>query len=160
MTAPTDPSMLSPPVNDAGPDGLLDLTSAKDICERLRTAGVPLTLQRLAVGQAMLTMPIHLTPDQVLTRARTFMPEISRATVYNTLKLFSEKSLVREVVVDSDRLVYDSNTSRHFHLYNVTTGVVTDIPAGDMHVVGSTQLPPDVEVEEIDVIIRVHNKNI
>lgn len=136
----------------------LETASANDIGERLRAVGIPLTLQRLAVARIMLPAPVHLTADQVMARVRAFMPEISRATVYNTLKLFCERNLVRELIVDPERIVFDSNTSRHYHLYNSITGEVTDIPAGEMRVVGSAALPPGIELEEVDVIIRVRNK--
>jgi len=123
--------------------------------DRLRAAAVPLTLQRLAVAQVMLAAPIHLTAEQVLTRVRSIMPEISRATVYNALKLFSERKLVREIVVDAERVVFDSNTLPHYHLYDVGSGELTDVPAGEIKIVGSAKLPPDVQLENIDVIIRV-----
>jgi Fur family transcriptional regulator, iron response regulator len=135
--------------------GLLDGTG---VDARLRSAGIPLTLQRLAVGQVMLCAPVHLTADQVLARVKGLMPEISRATVYNTLKLFSEKGLVRELIIDADRTVFDSNTVPHPHIYNTDTGELTDIAAGDLKVVGSATLPDGLEVEAVDIVVRVRKK--
>jgi Fur family iron response transcriptional regulator len=146
-----------------GSEQLLDSLSAQPlggngIGNRLRTAGIPLTLQRLAVAQVMFPAPVHLTADQVLLRVRSIIPEISRATVYNTLKLFSEKGLVREVIVDADHVVFDSTTTPHYHLYDIDTGEVTDVPAGEIKVVGSASLPPDLELDEIDVVVRVRRR--
>ena len=135
--------------------GLLDGTG---VDARLRQAGIPLTLQRLAVGQVMLCAPVHLTADQVLSRVKGLIPEISRATVYNTLKLFSERGLVRELVIDSERTVFDSNTSPHPHIYNTETGELTDIGAADLRVVGSAKLPGDMEIEAVDIVVRVRKK--
>lgn len=132
-----------------------DFLVEASIADRLRAAGVPLTLQRLAVAQVMLVVPIHFTADEVLTRARGIIPEISRATVYNALKLFSERKLVREIIVDAERVVFDSNTAPHYHLYDVNSGELTDVPAGEIEIVGSIKLPPEVRVENIDVIVRV-----
>lgn len=126
--------------------------------DRLRNAGIPVTLQRLAIAQVLLPQPIHLTADQVLARVKDMVPETSRATVYNTLKLFREKGLVRALIVDAERTVFDSNTSPHFHLFDSDTGQVTDIPADAMQVLGTPQLPEGVELEEVDVIIRVRSK--
>ena len=123
--------------------------------DQLRAAGIPLTLQRLAVAQVMLVAPIHLTADQVLTRVRDMMPEISRGTVYNTLKLFSERNLVREIVVDAERIVFDSNTTPHFHFYDVISGEVTDVAAGEIKVVGAATLPQGAQLENVDVVIRI-----
>ncbi|PLX33939.1 MAG: transcriptional repressor [Hyphomicrobiales bacterium] len=127
--------------------------------ELLRQNNIPLTLQRLAIAQVLFARPVHLTAEQVLQRAQHIVPEISRATGYNTLKLFKEKGLVRELVIDPARIVYDSNTSHHYHIYDADTGEMTDIPAGDLKVVGSANLPSDVELEEVDIIIRVHSKD-
>jgi Fur family iron response transcriptional regulator len=128
------------------------------IAERLRAVGIPVTLQRLAIGQVLLAEPVHLTADQVLARVRCIMPEISRATVYNTLKLFSEKGLLRELVVEPDRIVFDSNTAPHYHLYDVETGAVTDVPASDIEVIGAANLPAGFELETVDVILRVRKR--
>ncbi len=56
---------------------IVEFVTGDGIGERLRAAGVPLTLQRLVVAQVMLAAPIHLAADQVLSRARGIMPEIS-----------------------------------------------------------------------------------
>jgi Fur family transcriptional regulator, iron response regulator len=128
------------------------------IGERLRAAGIPITLQRLAIAQTILAQPIHLTADQVLARVHDIVPETSRATVYNTLRLFREKGLVRELIIDAERIVFDSNTSPHFHLFDSETGLVTDVPADQMKVVGTPYLPDGMELEEVDVIIRVRGK--
>ena len=136
----------------------LDSLTAESLGEKLRSAGIPLTLQRLAIAQVLLVKPVHMTADQILAKVQGVMAEISRATVYNTVKLFKEKGLLRELTVDSGQMVYDSNTMPHYHIYNVETGEMTDIPAGDLKVVGETALPAGVKLEEVDVIIRVHNK--
>jgi Fur family iron response transcriptional regulator len=126
-----------------------------DISVRLQGAGVQATLQRVAIGEVMLTRPIHLRADEVHERVRQFLPEVSRATVYNTLKIFREAGLVKELVVDADRIVFDSNTAPHYHLYDVDTGAVTDVSAEELQVVGSPKLPEGLELDQVDVVIRV-----
>lgn len=135
-----------------------ELPTGGGVGERLRAAGIPLTLQRLMVAQVMLAEPAHLSADQVLAGVRSIMPEISRATVYNALKLFSEKKLVREIVVDAERVMFDSNTSPHYHLYDASSGELTDVPADEIKIIGSAKLPPDLELEDVDVIIRVRRR--
>lgn len=135
-----------------------DFVVSDRIADLLRSRGVPLTLQRLAIAHILFIRPVHLTADQILARAQKIVPEISRATVYNSLKLFKEKGLLRELVVDPARIVYDSNTSPHYHLYNSDTGEMIDVPAGQLQIIGAALLPAGVEMDELDVIIRVHNK--
>lgn len=130
-----------------------------DLAGRLREAGVALTLQRLVIARVLLARPIHLTADQVWGRARELMPEISRATVYNTLDLFERSHLLRRLIVDSEKVVFDSNTTPHHHLYDTGTGEVTDVAAGELKVVGMPSLPPGVELEDIDIVVRVRRRD-
>ncbi len=104
--------------------------------------------------------PVHVTADQVLSRVRNFMPEISRATAYNTLKLFSEKGLVHEIIVDAERVVFDSTTSPHYHFYDMDTGEVTDVPAGEISGIGTPNLPLDFDLDEIDVVVRIRRRKL
>lgn len=135
----------------------VEMLASSPVGNRLRAAGIPLTLQRLAIAEVLLKRPVHMTAEQVLTRVREITPEVSRATVYNTLKLFTQKGLVRELIVEADRAVYDSNTAPHYHMYDVSTGVVTDLHAGGLEITGLPQLPPGAVLEEIDVILRVRS---
>lgn len=126
--------------------------------ERLSKAGIPPTRQRLAIAEVLFARPVHLSADQILARVREHMPEVSRATVYNTLKLFREKNMVRELVVDPERVFYDSNTEPHYHLFDVRTGELSDVSAEELQVVGTPVLPAGLELEEVDVIIRVRSR--
>jgi Fur family iron response transcriptional regulator len=81
-------------------------------------------------------------------------PETSKATVYNTLNLFLEKGLVREVIVDPAKVFYDPNTLPHHHFFNVVTGELTDIDASALKVKSLPSLPGMV-TEGVDVIIRI-----
>ena len=96
-----------------------------------------------------------MTAEQLLRQVKASVPETSRATVYNSLKLFVEKGLVKELMVDPERVVFDSNTEPHFHLYDIVSGSLTDVPAEQMSVVGLPALPPGTKLEQIDVIVRV-----
>lgn len=129
-----------------------------EIADRLRAAGIPVTLQRLAIANSLFERPLHVTAEQLLRQVKASVPETSRATVYNSLKLFVEKGLVRELVVDPDRVVFDSNTQPHFHLYDVVTGALTDVPTDQMQVVGLPPLPPGTVLEQVDVIVRVRSQ--
>lgn len=126
--------------------------------DRLRRAGIPPTRQRMAIAEVLFARPVHLSADQILARVRETMPEMSRATVYNTLKLFREKNMVRELVVDPERVFYDSNTEPHYHLFDVRTGELSDVSADELRVVGTPVLPAGLELEEVDVIIRVRSR--
>jgi Fur family iron response transcriptional regulator len=99
----------------------------------------------------------HLSADRVLALVNGEHSETSKATVYNTLKLFLEKKLIREVLVDPTRVFYDANTTPHHHWYNVETGELTDICAADVKLEPLPAVPSGMEVERVDVIVRVRS---
>lgn len=157
---PRSPFSVEPARDDRLETGTIrmsDITD-QDLADRLRAAGVALTLQRLVIARVLLSRPVHLTADQVWGRAKEIMPEISRATVYNTLDLFERSALLRRLIVDAEKVVFDSNTSPHHHLYDAGTGEVIDIAAGELRVIGMPTLPPGMELEDVDVVVRVRRR--
>ena len=80
--------------------------------------------------------------------------ETSKATVYNTLKLFLEKKLIRELIIDPNKVVYDPNTTPHHHFYDVATGRLTDSPADNIRIGTLPALPPGTVSDGVDIIIR------
>jgi Fur family iron response transcriptional regulator len=134
-------------------------STVREISELLREAGIPATLQRVEIARVILSRHTHMSADQVLGAVLETVPDMSRATVYNTLKLFREKKLVRELIVDPERVVFDSNTEPHYHLYNAERGTLIDVSADELKVVGMPKLPPDLQLDEVDVIIRVRDRS-
>lgn len=123
----------------------------------LRTHGVAPTQQRLSIAQVLLSKPQHLSADQVLATVNRNADEVSKATVYNTLKLFAANGLLREVIVDPTRVFYDSTTQPHYHIFNADTGELTDIAADAVTVSGLPPLPRGTVSAGIDVVLRVRN---
>jgi Fur family transcriptional regulator, iron response regulator len=126
----------------------------ESIAELLRRHGITPTHQRLEIAHVLFTRREHLSADQILSLVNSRYAESSKATVYNTLKLFAEKKLIRELVVDPTKTVYDPNTEPHHHLYDVVTGRLTDIPADNIRVVGLPPLPQGTVAEGVDIIVR------
>ncbi len=120
--------------------------------------GIQPTQQRVDIAGILFDHPQHMSADQVLTCVNKSRPTVSKATVYNTLGLFAEKGLIRQVIVDPNRVFYDSNNLEHHHLYNIDTGKLVDIPVGHLKVEGLPELPHDVVAEGVEVIVRVRNK--
>lgn len=125
------------------------------LVEMLRRHDINPTHQRIEIAHALFARGEHLSADQVLTIVNDRHSETSKATVYNTLNLFLEKKLIREVIVDPNKLFYDPNTEPHHHLYNVDTGELTDIDASRIEVSGLPQLPDGMVTDGVDIIVRV-----
>lgn len=129
-----------------------------DPADLLCRAGVPLTQQRVEIAQALLARPVHMSAEQVLAAVRARAPAISRATIYNTLALFCEKGLLRELAVDRERVVYDSGMHPHHHMVDIDSGEICDLPADLMPALDPARLPARVELAAVDVIVRVRRR--
>lgn len=129
--------------------------SRESLTGLLRDHGITPTRQRVEIAYALFSRGEHLSADRILAIVNDRACESSKATVYNTLNLFLEKKLVREVIVDPSRVFYDPNTAPHHHFYNVDSGELTDIDEAEVRVSGLPQLPHGVSVEGVDVIVRI-----
>lgn len=119
--------------------------------------GILMTPQRAEIARILLDKPQHLSADQIIDRLRVAGSAVSKATVYNTLNLFSERGLIREVMVDPVRKFYDSTTHAHHHFYNVDSGELSDIPDEQVSFRDLPELPEGTERESIEVLIRVRS---
>ena len=115
------------------------------------------TPQRLEIAAILLEKPQHLSADQIIERLRVVGSAVSKATVYNTLNLFSEHGLVKEVMVDPIRKFYDSTTHAHHHFYNVDTGELSDIPDEQVSFANLPALPAGTCRESVEVLIKVRD---
>jgi Fur family iron response transcriptional regulator len=129
----------------------------ENLAEVLRGHGINPTHQRIEIAHVIFSRGEHLSADQLLALVNDRASETSKATVYNTLNLFLEKKLIREVIVDPSKVFYDPNTEPHHHFYNVDTGELTDIDARDIHVTGLPELPQGMAAEGVDIIVRVRS---
>jgi Fur family iron response transcriptional regulator len=123
----------------------------------LRAHEINPTHQRIEIAYALFSRGAHLSADQLLAIVNGRHSETSKATVYNTLNLFLEKKLIREVIVDPSKVFYDPNTAPHHHFYNVDTGELTDIEAEAIAITGLPQLPEGMVTEGVDIIVRIRN---
>jgi Fur family transcriptional regulator, iron response regulator len=126
-----------------------------NLAEILRAHGINPTHQRIEIAFALFSRQEHLSADQVMAIVNERHSETSKATVYNTLNLFLEKRLIREVIVDPSKVFYDPNTRPHYHMYDVESGKLTDIDAGEVTISGLPELPEGMVTEGMEVIVRI-----
>ena len=93
-----------------------------NLAEKLRGRGITPTHQRIEIAYAIFSRGEHLSADRILALVNNRASETSKATVYNTLNLFLEKKLVREVIVDPSKVFYDPTR-------NLITTSITSTPA-------------------------------
>ncbi len=131
--------------------------TVQQVVDLLKGHGVTPTQQRVEIAQILFARPQHLSAEQVLSLVNAEHTAASKATVYNTLNLFAQKGLVREVIVDPSKVFYDSTTHEHHHFFNIDTCELTDVPVGLMPVGELPAVPPGTEAVAVDVIIRIRN---
>ena len=132
--------------------------SREGLLSLLDRHGILPTPQRVEIAGILLERPQHLSADQIIDRLKAAGSGVSKATVYNTLNLFAERGLVREVMVDPVRKFYDSTTHSHHHFYNVDSGELSDIPEGQVMFESLPELPAGTERQSVEVLIRVRGK--
>ena len=133
-----------------------DSTSYSYVLERLKTASLRPTRQRLALAKLLLeTDNRHVTAEQLHCEAGRAGIKVSLATVYNTLHQFTKADLLREVVVESGRAYFDTNTSDHHHIFHEDTGELCDIPDEAISALVLPDAPEGTEIDRVEIILRV-----
>lgn len=126
---------------------------AKAAEEKLASAGIRPTAQRIAIAQFAFGRSDHPTADDIKKHLDARFAKASLATVYNTLEAFVAAGLLRAFKLPhTDRVVYDDNVAEHHHLIDVETGEVADVPASDVKVRG--RLPAGFALESVEVVFR------
>ena len=123
---------------------------------QLRKVGLRPTRQRLALAKLLFTDGNrHVTAEDLHSEARREGISVSLATVYNTLHQFTQKGLLREVIVESSRTYFCTNTSDHGHFFYEKSGRLLDIPADSIEISRIPPTPDGAEIKDIDIIIRI-----
>src|SRR5262245_25702805 len=125
----------------------------------LRDARLRPTRQRLAVARLLFSGGHrHVTPETLYNDVRQAGAKISLATIYNALHQFRDAGLVREVILDSGRMWFDTNAGPHHHFFVEETGELIDIPEERVDV--ATPAPPrGFAVSSVDVVVRLKPDN-
>lgn len=124
-----------------------------ELVERLKSHGIQPSAQRVAIARYVLATDEHPSADRVWERVRAELPVVSRATVYNTLNLFVDKGLLRELVLAEGKVVFDPVVERHHHFIDERTGRIHDVP-WDALTVSDVDALAGFEVHEYQVVLR------
>ena len=108
------------------------------------------------VAEVLAGEHIHLTADAVYGRAQQLLPEISLATVYNTLNELVDMGEVLEISTGDGPKRYDPNTTAaHHHLHCIDCGTLRDVNPEGADLVA---LPPaeqhGFQVLDMDIVFR------
>jgi Fur family ferric uptake transcriptional regulator len=93
----------------------------------LRTDGVRVTRQRVAILQVLREASDHPGAEDILMRARAIDPTVSLATVYRTLSVLEKAGTVLRNEFGGAGARYElASAAHHDHLIDLDTGVVVE----------------------------------
>ena len=124
----------------------------------LEQHGIQPSAHRVAVGEYVLTTTDHPSAERVWAKVRQRFPMISRATVYNTLNLFVEKKLLRELHLAPDSVVFDPNMEKHHHLIDEETGRIYDVEWDDVEV-SKIEKMKNFDIRDYSVVMHGRRKH-
>lgn len=138
----------------------MDRYQLKRTAQRLRDAGLRPTRQRMRI-LALLTRggDRHLTAAEILEEAKADGLKVSFATVYNTLKTFTEHGLLKILPLAAGRILFDTNTQPHFHLHDEETGELIELPPELESLAEISRRLSDDERQRLEVLAYVRRRS-
>jgi Fe2+ or Zn2+ uptake regulation protein len=104
------------------------LRSVRELLDQFRQNGRKITPQRRAILEVLVRDRSHPTVDEIYQRVLSVMPDVSRTTVYSTLReLIAFGELVEVQGLSEGGSRYDTDTSRHHHLFCTHCHALIDI---------------------------------
>jgi len=131
--------------------------SPRRAMEWLAGAGLRPTRQRLSLAELLVGdgKNRHVTAESLYEASGRVGASVSLATVYNTLRCFTEAGLLAEITVDGTRSYFDTDISDHAHFFWEDEGRLSDVPADAVSFDRLPAPPAGAEISKIDVVIRV-----
>ncbi|GFI60968.1 peroxide operon regulator [Clostridiales bacterium] len=97
------------------------------IPETLRSNGLKVTPQRIAILNTLMNTKSHPTAEAIFKSLEPTNPTMSLATVYKTLDSFTSAGIIQQLTIDGDSLHYDFETDFHPHLICMKCNKVCDV---------------------------------
>ena len=122
---------------------------------KLSSNGIRPTKQRAILAKLLFENgDRHISAEQLYEEVKKEDRKISLATIYNTLKQFTNIGLLKELVVDQNKSINCTNHDFHYHLYIEDVGQIIDIPQKNIDL-NIPEIPACLNLHNIDVIVRV-----
>ena len=126
------------------------------INKKIKSSGLRLTYQRIKIAEALFSgPPKHFTAEHIHEDIKKKKLNISLATIYNTLRDFTQKNLLNEIILESGRNWYDTCLDEHHHFYDPKTNELIDINKNDISISKYPTPPDGFKIKKFDVIIEI-----
>jgi Fur family peroxide stress response transcriptional regulator len=100
--------------------------SLTDIKEKLLSANLKATHQRLVIYEALLQEMTHPTVEYLFDKVKVNNPTISLGTVHKTLDTLVDAGLVKRVSSTDQTKRFDANLEKHNHIYLENSKEIVD----------------------------------
>ncbi|WP_434046356.1 MULTISPECIES: Fur family transcriptional regulator [Sorangium] len=111
-----------------GGEGVVEDARVASMLACVRSSGLKLTPQRLAIVRELAADPTHPTAQELFERLRPALPTMSFATVYNTLDALASAGLCVALSLSPGASRFDPNMAAHHHAVCDRCGLVRDVP--------------------------------
>ncbi len=89
------------------------------------------SVQRIAVIDYLLKHRTHATADVIFEAISESIPTLSRTTVYNTLRLLSEKGALKALIIEAEAVHFDAFLHPHAHFLCNVCHSIYDVDFND-----------------------------
>ena len=130
--------------------------------EKLRSSGLRSTKQRLEICKLLFDRKktFHFTiSDLSKILIKETDEKISLATIYNTVNSFKKNGYLKEILINSEKSYFDTNTSNHHHFLDVTTNELIDLKKDDVDKIKIKKNLPGKKIKSVEVLVKIENNN-
>ena len=127
----------------------------ENIKEILRSKSLKITKQRLLVASYLFDgHNKHVTAEDLFKKLNKSKSNISLASVYNTLHEFYKNKLINKLLINSEKIYFDTNMSSHHHFYNKEDEMLVDV-SNNLKINGLPNPPKGKKIEKIEVLVHL-----
>ena len=131
-------------------------TNPDRIKRKLQSAGIRATQQRVMLAGILFNGgDRHISAEALFEETKRLGSSLSLATVYNTLRQFTDAGLLRPIAVDGTKCLFDTNLSDHYHFIVEGEDELIDFSTSSLISEGVFAPPPGYEVSHINVLVRL-----
>ena len=127
-----------------------------DALNNLKSSPLKVTSQRIKIISLLFQKGnSHHTAEDVHSLVKKKGLNISLATVYNTLNLFSQHGILRILRVPSDKFFFDTNLKPHHHFFCKKSEKLIDIKNSDIKLAKVPKPPKGRVISSVQVFVNL-----
>ena len=106
----------------------------EEVKQYLSRQGIKPSVYRLKIFHYLITKKTHPSAEEIFNYLKKEMPSMSRATVYNTVRLFEDKKIVQSIKIEKNEARFDATVDRHGHFRCSNCGKIFDVDIDDLRI--------------------------